>query len=204
MIKRDKITILVVLAYISILISVVSSCTGSPPAKPGSVLSPPGKTTTVILVRHAERAKELGDSALTPAGQQRARDLVTAIGNRRITAIYSPDRGRNRETVEPLAAHLGLTITLIPEARLSNTRQFAGEFVQEVLSNHAGGMVLWVGNKSPVGIWGGNLKEIYRQLGGTGDSPAKYDDLFFITVPDQGAVKVEKTTYGKSAGRFDQ
>ena len=34
--------------------------------------------------------------------------------------------------------------------------------------------------------------------------PAKYDDLFIITVPDQGALKVEKTTYGKPAGRFDQ
>jgi hypothetical protein len=65
-------------------------------------------------------------------------------------------------------------------------------------------MVLWVGNKSPVGIWGGNLKEIYLRLGGTGDPPAKYDDLFVITVPDQGTVQVEKTTYGKSAGSFDQ
>ena len=75
---------------------------------------------------------------------------------------------------------------------------------EEILSKHAGGMVLWVGNKSPVGIWGGNLKEIYLRLGGKGDSPAKYDDLFFITVPDHGDVKVEKTTYGKSAGSFDQ
>ena len=196
--------LIIVSATIIVLISVISGCTGSAPTKSGPVLSPPGKTTTIILVRHAERARELGDSALTPAGRQRARDLVTAMGDRNITAIYSPDRGRNRETVEPLATHLGLTITLIPEARLSNTRKFADEFVQAVLSKHAGGMVLWVGNKSPVGLWGGNLKEIYLRLGGTGDPPAKYDDLFFITVPDQGAVMVEKTTYGKSAGRFDQ
>jgi hypothetical protein len=196
--------LIIVSATIILLISVISGCTGSAPIKSGPVLSPPGTTTTVILVRHAERAKDLGDSALTPAGRQRARDLVTAIGDLKITAIYSPDRGRNRETVEPLSTYLGLTITLIPEARLSNSRKFADEFVQEVLSKHAGGMVLWVGNKSPVGIWGGNLKEIYLRLGGTGESPAKYDDLFFITVPDQGGVKVEKTTYGKSAGSFDQ
>jgi hypothetical protein len=196
--------IIIVLASIALLIYVVSGCTGTPPAKPDSVLSPPGTTTTAILVRHAERAKEHGDSALTPAGQQRARDLVAAIGGRQITAIYSPDRGRNRETVQPLANHAGVPITLIPEARLSNTRKFADEFVREVLSRHAGGVVVWVGNKSPVGIWGGNLKEIYQRLAGTGTPPAKYDDLFIITVPDQGAVKVEKTTYGKSAGSFDQ
>jgi hypothetical protein len=202
MFKMPK--IIIISAAIFLLISVISGCSSSSPAKPGSVLSPPGTTTTVILVRHAERAKDPGDSALTPAGRQRARDLVAALGNLKITAIYSPDRGRNRETVAPLSTYLGLTVTLIPEARLSNSRKFADEFVQEVLSKHAGGMVLWVGNKSPVGIWGGNLKEIYLRLGGTGDFPAKYDDLFFITVPDQGTVTVEKTTYGKSAGRFDQ
>ena len=183
------------------LLTTFSGCSSTPAAKPDTVLSPPGTTTTVILVRHAERAKEHGDSALTPAGQQRARDLVAAIGDRKITAIYSPNRGRNRETVEPLSIHVGVPIT---ESRLSNTRKFADEFVQEILSKHAGGLVVWVGNKSPVGIWGGNLKEIYRRLGGTGDSPARYDDLFIITVPDQGTVSVKKATYGNSAGRFDQ
>jgi hypothetical protein len=188
----------------AIMLTVLPGCSSAPPAKPGSVLSPPGTATTLILVRHAERAKEPGESALTPEGRQRAQALVAAIGEKKITAIYSPDRGRNRETVQPLAAHLGLTITLIPEARLSNTRRFADEFVQEVLAKHAGGVVVWVGNNSPVGIWGGNLKEIYQRLGGTGDAPGKYDDLFIITIPDQGSVQVQKTTYGQSAGRFDQ
>ena len=179
-------------------------CASGPSTESGSVLSLPGTTTKIILVRHAERAKELGESALTAEGRQRAQDLVVAIGDEKITAIYSPDRGRNRETVQPLANHLDVTITLIPEARLTNTRKFANEFVQEVLSKHAGGVVVWVGNKSPVGFWGGNLKEIYLRLGGPGDPPSKYDDLFIITVPDQGALLVNKTTYGKTAGRFDQ
>ena len=195
---------ILVFAFSAYMLTVLSGCSSAPSVKPDSVLSPPGTTTTVILVRHAERAKEQGDSALTPAGRQRAQDLAAALGDTEITAIYSPDRGRNRETVQPLATHLGVTITLIPEARLSDTRRFADEFVQEVLSKHAGGVVVWVGNKSPVGIWGGNLKEIYRRFGGTGDPPGQYDDLFIITVPDQGAVRVKKTTYGKSAGRFDQ
>jgi hypothetical protein len=50
----------------------------------------------------------------------------------------------------------------------------------------------------------GNLKEIYLRLGGPGDPSSKYHDLFIITVPDQGAVQVKKTTYGKTAGRFDR
>ena len=202
-IKKGKANILV-LALSAFMLTVLSGCSSAPSAKPGSVLSPPGTTTTVIMVRHAERAKEHSPSALTPEGRQRAQALITAIGDKEITAIYSPDRGRNRETVEPLSMHSGVPITLIPEARLSNTRKFADEFVQEILSKHAGGLVVWVGNKSPVGIWGGNLKEIYRRLGGTGDPPGRYDDLYIITVPDHGAAEVDKTTYGKSAGRFDQ
>lgn len=186
------------------VLAALLGCSGAFSVKSEPVFSPRGTTTTVIMIRHAERAKEHGESALTPEGRQRAKALIDAIGDKEITAIYSPDRGRNRETVQPLSTHLGVTLTLIPEARLSNTRRFADEFVQEVLTIHAGGMVVWVGNKSPVGIWGGNLKEIYRRLGGTGDPPEKYDDLFVIEVPDQGAVRVKKTTYGKSAGRFDQ
>ena len=193
-----------ILTLSAFILLLLIGCASGPSTESGSVLSPPGTTTKIILVRHAERAKELGESALRPEGRQRAQDLVAAIGDEKITAIYSPDRGRNRETVQPLANHLGVTITLIPEARLTNTRKFANEFVQEVLSKHAGGVVVWVGNKSPVGFWGGNLKEIYLRLGGPGDPPSKYDDLFIITVPDQGALQVNKTTYGKTAGRFDQ
>jgi hypothetical protein len=200
----SKVKSILLIAISSYVLGTLPGCTGNSSVQLEPVLSAPGTMTTIIMIRHAERAKEPGESALTPAGRQRAQDLVAAIGDKPITAIYSPDRGRNRETVQPLAEHSGVTVTLIPETRLTNTRRFADEFVKEVLTAHAGGTVVWVGNKSPVGIWGGNLKEIYRRLGGTGDPPAQYDDLFFIIVPDQGTVRVKKTTYGKSAGRFDQ
>ena len=191
-------------AAVCFAINTVLSCSGISPVSSDPVISTPGTTTTFILVRHAERAKEQGDSALTPAGRERAAALVDAIGNMAITVIYCPDRGRNRETAQPLADHLNLTLNLIPEARLANTHKFADEFVREIMSKHPGGMIVWIGNNSPVGIWGGNLKEIYRRLGGTGQDPGKYDDLFIIKVPDTGAIQITKTTYGKPAGRFDQ
>jgi broad specificity phosphatase PhoE len=157
-----------------------------------------------MLVRHAERAKAQGESALRPEGRERAKALVDALGNMGVTAIYSPDRGRNRETVQPLADRLGLSVILISEDRLFNTREFANKFVEEVLSQHAGGVVVWVGNKSPVGIWGGNLQEIYKRLGGIDRAPSKYDDLFIMVVTDTGELKVRETTYGEKAGKFDQ
>lgn len=182
----------------------IFACAGASQNASNPVKSAPGTQTTFILVRHAERAREPGQSALRPAGMARAQALADVLEDSGITAIYSPDRGRNRKTVEPLADRLGLTINRISEKQLANTRAFADQFVNMVLSEHAGETVLWVGNKSPVGIWGGNLKEIYKRLGGQGDPPSKYDDLFFVVVTDSGALNVTKTTYGEKAGQFDQ
>jgi hypothetical protein len=189
---------------ISFVLMFIMACSGASQKPSMPVKSAAGTETTFILVRHAERAKEQGKSALRPEGRVRAQALANALENRGVTAIYSPDRGRNRETVEPLAKRLGLSVNLIPEKQLANTKVFADQFVNTVLSEHAGGTVVWVGNKSPVGIWGGNLKEIYKRLGATGDAPSKYDDLFIIVVTDAGALNVSKTTYGVKAGQFDQ
>jgi len=201
-IKLQKISL--TCGAISFILMFIMACSGASQKPSMPVKSAAGTETTFILVRHAERAKEPGESALKPEGRVRAQALVKALENMGVTAIYSPDRGRNRETVEPLAKRLGLSVNLIPEKQLANTKVFADQFVDTVLSEHAGGTVVWVGNKSPVGIWGGNLKEIYKQLGATGDAPSKYDDLFIIVVTDAGALNVSKTTYGEKAGQFDQ
>ena len=201
-IKLQKISL--TCGAISFILMFIMACSGASQKPSMPVKSAAGTETTFILVRHAERAKEPGESALRPEGRVRAQALVKALENMGVTAIYSPDRGRNRETVEPLAKRLGLSVNLIPEKQLANTKVFADQFVDTVLSEHAGGTVVWVGNKSPVGIWGGNLKEIYKQLGATGDAPSKYDDLFIIVVTDAGALNVSKTTYGEKAGQFDQ
>ena len=161
-----------------------------------------GTTTTIILLRHAERIKN-GDqdktgSYLRPEGRLRAQALVSAVGDMDVTAIYSPDFGRNRETVQPLADHLGLKVNIIPKSRLSNTPRLANEFVEEVLSEHAGGVVVWVGNASaPVGPLGGNLQRIYKRVGGTGKPPIRYGDLYIIVVPDKGPVRITKSRFGE-------
>jgi len=189
---------------IGLAITGISGCSSTSSVSSEPVNSAPGTTTTFILLRHAERAKEAGESALTEPGRARAQALIAAIGDMNITAIYCPDRGRNRETGMPLADRLDIPLKLVPEERLVNSREFADEFVQGILSKHAGQKVVWIGNKSPVGIWGGNLKEIYLRLGGTGDAPSKYDDLFIIEVPDKGLIQITKKAYGMPAGRFDQ
>ena len=127
---------------ISLVLMFLIACSGASKNPSAPAKSPPGTKTTFILVRHAEKAKAQGQSALRPEGRERAQALVDALGDRGVTAIYSPSRGRNRETVQPLAEHLELSVNLIPEKRLANTKRFADEFVQEVLATHAGSVVV--------------------------------------------------------------
>lgn len=161
------------------------------------VKSPPGTTTTFILVRHAEKADLTPESPLSVAGRERAQALVDALAPLGVTAIYCPALRRNRETVQPLAEHLGLAVLTIPGWQLLSTRQFAQNFIQKALANHGGGVILWAGNSSAVGAWGSNLQELYQQLGGEGQGPSAYSDLFVIVLDDSGAIHIQKRHYGK-------
>ncbi len=147
------------------------------------VHSKPGTTTTVILIRHADRDDSFH---LTEKGHRRAKALVESIGDMGIAAIYSPDVERNLDTVRPLANHSGIEITLTPKTSM----WIAEKIVQEILTKHAGGIVVWVGNVS------GNLQEVYRLLGGRGRGPLKYGDLYILTISDRGPVKVAKSRFG--------
>lgn len=160
------------------------------------VISQPGTTTTIILVRHAERDEGL-DPPINAEGEVRADALADALEDNGVTAIFVPDQLRNRQTAEPLAERLGLEMNLIPAVRLLDTRTLADDFVTEVLADHAGGIVLWVGNTGPeVGEQSGNLQEIYARLGGTGSPPIRYQDLYIAVIDDQGGVHFIKTEYG--------
>jgi hypothetical protein len=178
------------------LLAPIMGCAGG--GAPSPVTSAPGTTTTFILVRHAEKADASPESPLSPAGRDRALALVEAVSPLGVTAIYCPALRRNKETVQPLADRLGLKIIAIPAWRLLNTHHFAETFVQETLSAHAGGVVLWSGNSSASGSWGSNLQEIYQRLGGHGQGPRAYDDLVVIMVGDKGTVDIQKRHYGKA------
>ena len=151
----------------------------------GTVLySKPGTTTTVILIRHAER-DDLG--RLTDEGHARAQALVDAVGKMGVQEIYSPNLERNLDTVRPLAKQLDIEITLTPKI----SAPMVGKICKEILTVHAGKVVLWVGNVS------GNLQAIYHRLGGEGSGPLKYGQLFILTVADKGPPRVEKLTFGQ-------
>lgn len=159
----------------------------------------PGTTTTIILVRNAERDQGL-DPTLNAQGLQRAQALADALAENGVTAIYATDLAENRQTARVVADRLGLTVEIIGSVRLFSPRRLADELVDEFLADHAGGVVLFVGNADVVAPGQeSNLAEMYLRLGGTGRPPTRHDDLFIAVVPEDGAVRFIKTRFGESS-----
>src|SRR5579863_5279918 len=101
-------------------------------------------TTTIVVVRHAEKAVgTIDDPPLSPEGEQRAERLAmmfsegSAAGH--LDAIYVTNTRRSQQTAAALAARLHLIPTVMP---LSDIGALVGRVVRE----HRGGAVLIVGH----------------------------------------------------------
>jgi 2,3-bisphosphoglycerate-dependent phosphoglycerate mutase len=97
--------------------------------------------TTVLLVRHADRADT--QDALSAAGLIRAQELVHLMERASLQAIYHSEARRTEQTAQPLATALGLTPIQFPAADVQ-------ALVNHVLANHIGETVLVVGHSDTV------------------------------------------------------
>lgn len=136
---------------------------------------PAAAQQTVFVVRHAERADMstgaapmmAADPDLSEAGKARAQSLATALKDARITAIFTTEYKRTRQTAEPLATALGIELTVVP------SRDMPG-LIEKVKA--ATGNVLVVGHSNTVG-------DVIGRLGVA--EPVKlddteYDNLFVV------------------------
>lgn len=70
-----------------------------------------GQTSTLYLVRHAEKADDgTPDPDLTEDGLSRAARLATILSDKNIEYIFSSDYKRTQQTAAPLADRLGLDV----------------------------------------------------------------------------------------------
>ena len=129
--------------------------------------------TTIILVRHAEKAPVTGDMPLSDAGIARAKELARVLADARITAIYTTQYRRTRETAAPLAEALKIT----PEA-LEAGKAYPSNVVKAIREKHQGGTVLVVGHSN-------TTPDVLRELG-MKEPPfipeSQFDDLFVCTL----------------------
>lgn len=150
-------------------------------------------TTTMIFVRHAERAgPSADDPGLTPAGQRRAmelaRQLVDADVVAGVDAIYSTPFRRTRETAQPVADALDLPINIYDPSD--------NEVVLEtILKNHKGMIILVVGHSD-------TLPSLIADLGASKKVPpiaeTEYDNIYIVSIPWFGKTKTIRLRFGES------
>jgi phosphohistidine phosphatase SixA len=68
----------------------------------------------LFLVRHAEKADDSKDPALSPAGEARAKALAARLRDAGITAVYATEYQRTQKTAQPLADALRLAVRQHP------------------------------------------------------------------------------------------
>ena len=91
-------------------------------------------TTEIYLVRHAEKTTERPDPGLTAAGAIRAIMLADTLEDAGLTAIWSTDYKRTRDTAAPIAARLGIDVQLYDPRDLPGfAAQLKADAAQSVL-----------------------------------------------------------------------
>jgi broad specificity phosphatase PhoE len=146
-------------------------------------------TTTVVLVRHAEKeVATIDDPPLTAAGERRAERLAQMFGGvkgeGRIEGIYVTDTRRSQQTATPLATRLGLKAETLPNEDVKG-------LVSRVTRDHRGGTALVVGHSN-------TLPEIVLELSGIQVPPIadeEYDGLYIVTVPTFGKASLLRLKY---------
>ena len=142
--------------------------------------------TTVIIIRHAEKSAAPPDNpVLSPEGQARAQLLVHMLESAGVKAVYATQFARTQQTVEPLAEHLGLQVTVV---NADDARGLA----RQILFQHAGETVVVAShsNKIPqiiAELHGGTIPEIPE---------TQFDRMFVVTVYRWRKAKVVMMKYG--------
>ncbi|MEZ4992068.1 MAG: phosphoglycerate mutase family protein [Saprospiraceae bacterium] len=153
-----------------VLVIFLSSCGSQQTVlRPGDLQHP----TTIILVRHAEKADDgTSDPALTPLGQSRAQRLAAMLAPMEVDAVYSTPYKRTRLTGVPTAELKHLTV----QEYSPNDKAF----LSKLTSDYAGKTILVVGHSNTIPTLVNALTgKAYEQLG-----ESEYDKLFIVEVVD--------------------
>ena len=151
-------------------------------------------TTTVIFVRHAEKATlPTEDPGLSEAGQQRAAelarqlvdaDVVPGVG---VDAVYSTSYRRSVETAKPVADALDLPVLMYDASDTA-------AIIQAIVKEYKGKIILVVGHSNTV-------PEMIANMGASKNVPEisedEYDNIYVVTIPWFGKTKTIRLRYGE-------
>ncbi|MDH3548363.1 MAG: histidine phosphatase family protein [Gammaproteobacteria bacterium] len=149
-------------------------------------------TTTVIFVRHAEKAATPADDpGLSQAGQRRVaeltRQLVDADVVAGVDAVYSTPYRRTEETARPVADALSLPINSYDAADTE-------AIMEHIVKVHKGKVILVVGHSNTVPALIGNMGASKRVPEIAED---EYDNIYIVSIPWFGKTKTIRLRYGE-------
>ena len=148
-------------------------------------------TTTVIFVRHAEKAAmPADDPGLSPAGQRRVAELTRQLKDADVVAgidaVYSTPYRRTEETARPIAEALGLPINNYDAADTE-------AIMEHIVREHKGKIILVVGHSN-------TLPALMANMGASKKVPAiaenEYDNIYIVSIPWFGKTKTIRLRYG--------
>jgi phosphohistidine phosphatase SixA len=124
------------------------------------------KPTTFILIRHAEKGLDgTNDPPLSDEGSKRASRLLETLKNTSVTAIYSSNYKRTKNTVVPLAQAKGLEIKIYEPMKEDEIKQ--------IINNNKGGTVVICGHSNTT-PWTSNFL--------TGEKMENFNDSEYGTI----------------------
>lgn len=137
------------------------------------------ESTTFILVRHAEKVDDgTRDPDLSKEGVDRAAKMAEVLQKVPITAVYSTDYKRTRNTVNGIAEQKGL------EMDLYDPRD--SEVLNKILAKEKGGTVLISGHSNTIPTMINQLaKTNYPNF-----SEKEYDNLVFVIIKPENTPTV--------------
>jgi len=148
-------------------------------------------TTTVIFVRHAEKAESPADDPpLSDAGRLRVaeltRQLVDADVVQGIDAVYSTPYRRTVETAQPVADALGLPVNSYDAGDTEAIMEY-------IVKQHKGKIILVVGHSNTLPALIGNMGAS-KKVPPIADD--EYDNIYIVSIPWFGKTKTIRLRYG--------
>lgn len=149
-----------------------------------------GESTTVFLVRHAEKQAGSEDPGLTEDGQVRAQQLASALRSIKLSACFASQFKRTQQTAAPSAKVMEIEVT---ERKAGKEEALA----EEIRKDFVGKAVLFVGHSNTV-------PKLMKHLGAANVpklEESDYDNLFVLQIDESGKATVMQLHYGASAAR---
>lgn len=149
--------------------------------------------STVLLVRHAEKAAEpANDPPLSAEGRARTEALYEVVRSSGVSVIYSSNRVRTLETARYVANKLQIPVieVAIPSG---GADAWALEVANRIRKDARGKVAMVVGHSN-------TYAPVIRAMGGPSieEIPeTRYDDIFVLTLQEGFETRLIRGKYGK-------